>query len=90
MHVCVFDPSQVSLRGEVSSRIDGQIDYYQQIEGQQARPIGSAFGRLELGIEVPLSRCFLLRYGVEHTSAISYGDRGQERAFVGFEWRPFK
>lgn len=90
LHVCLFDPSQAYVRGDLSTQIDGSWGQWVDTPSGGVRKTDSAFGRLELGVEVPLSRSFMFRYGAEHTSKITNGDRGEERAFIGFEWRPFR
>lgn len=88
-HLCVFDPSSVYLTGDLSTQISGRWDQSTTHEGITRKTAG-AFGRLELGIDVPLSRELVLRYGIEHISNVATGDRGEERAFIGFTWRPFR
>lgn len=89
LHVCVFDPSSMYVAGDVSTQIAGDWGQWVDAPGG-VRKTDSAFGRLALGVDVQLSKGFALRYGVEHTSKIINGDRGEERAFVGFTWRPFR
>jgi hypothetical protein len=87
MQVCLFDPSSVYMRGEISAQVAGDFSYW--VAGRNYE--GATVGRLELGVYVPATRNLTFRYGVEHSSLIdTSGDRGEERAFVGFEWRPFR
>lgn len=88
---CVFDPSAVYLRGEVSTQISGSFAYQYRPEGaEKFRSVNVLIGRLELGVYVPISKTLTLRYAVEHTSMIDQADRGEERAVIGFEWKPFR
>jgi hypothetical protein len=89
-HVCVFDPSNVYLNGEVSTQVAGDPYFYYAENAEVGHNVRPTVGRLEVGVYVPFSRSLVLRYAVEHTSAINLGDRGEERAVLGFEWRPFR
>lgn len=84
-HVCLFTPADVYVRGEMSTQVSGDFSYT-----YRHHAVDPTVGRLELGVYVPLSKELTLRYGIEHTSFIGQADRGEERAFVGFEWRPFR
>jgi hypothetical protein len=83
---CAFDPSQLEVSAHASSQIAGSFDYH----AQQKNFAGSIVGRIAIEVTAPVTRGFSIRYGVEHMSLLeTHHDRGEERAFVGFVWRPF-
>jgi hypothetical protein len=83
---CAFDPSQLEVIGTASSQVAGSFDY--QAQGKNYS--GSTVGRLAVEVTAPVTRGFSIRYGIEHMSLLeTHHDRGEERAFVGFVWRPF-
>lgn len=85
--VCLFDPSNVSINADISAQVAGDFVYH-----VDAREYGGGLvGRIAITDAVPLTRTVTLTYGIEHQSLLNTrSDRGQERAFVGFIWRPFK
>lgn len=84
--VCMLDPSNITLRGDISHQVGGHEDYF--VEG---RSYGSGkLARVSVEVFAPLSRRLTLNYGIEHSSLYNTTkDRGQERAYVGLMWRPF-
>lgn len=89
-HLCVFDPSSVYVAGDVSTQLAGNFGYVLEHSDHTWHITHPTVGHLELGVDVELTRSLALRYGIAHESVIGLGDRGQERAFIGFTWRPFK
>jgi hypothetical protein len=83
--ICLFQPSELRLQADASTAISGGFHYY--VNG---RDFGTGLvGRVSLSMDVPVSRRFTVRYGVLHQSLLDTDeDRGSERAFVGFVWRP--
>ncbi|HVZ33558.1 MAG TPA: hypothetical protein VG963_14100 [Polyangiaceae bacterium] len=83
---CVFDPANVLIEGEASWQISGDFTY--TLAAQTYR---GSIGRLAVSVDVPIRSHFTVRYGIEHRSYIETNrDRGEERGFVGFQWRPFR
>jgi hypothetical protein len=85
LQLCLFDPSAVTVIGDMSWQVSGGSRY---LIGSD-RYTGS-LGRLEVMVTVPVSRELSLRYGLEHRSYVETDrDRGEERAVLGFIWKPF-
>lgn len=84
--VCLVDPSSLTLVGQASSQVAGDFQY-----ANGGRSFGGAHvGRAAIQLETQLSSTIKLTYGFEHMSLLDTDeDRGQERFFMGFEWRPF-
>jgi hypothetical protein len=84
--ICLANPSELRLESHASFQVDGSYHYY--VDG---RDVGTGIvGTLSLSMDVPVTRAFTVRYGVAHQSLIGVSnDRGQERAYLGFTWRPF-
>jgi hypothetical protein len=88
--ICLFDPSGVALEADLSWQVSGPLQYSYYEQGA-LRPYTGAGGRFALSVEVPAARGFDLRYGIEHRSQIEITeDAGEERAFVGVIWKPFR
>jgi hypothetical protein len=83
--VCLANPSELQITADASIQAAGSYHYY--VGG---RDVGTGtLGRVQLAMNVPVGR-FSFRYGIEHTSLIeTTADRGQERIFAGFTYRPF-
>ncbi len=79
--------STLAVEADVSSQLDGDFRYI--ADGHNYH--GAHVGRLAVSVEPRLTQSLTATLGVEHTSLLDTGsDRGQERAFVGLKWRPFK
>lgn len=86
LSACLLDPSTVEVRADTSYQVSGSFQY---------RPMGrvmetATIGMFEVSAGGYLGRGLTVRYGVRHTSILEVYDRGEERAFVGLVWRPFK
>lgn len=91
LSVCLLDPSNIVLEGQMSGQVSGGVQY--SVGGPQSgyHLVTGPVGRAALSVVVPIDDWFELSYGIEHRSIISTAqDRGEERAFVGFYWRPWK
>lgn len=83
---CLFDPSQISLRADVSYQTSG--DLYHRIGNKDYG--GGHVGRVELDVPVILGRHFTLNAFVLHQSLVdTRADRGEERAGLQLVYRPF-
>lgn len=83
---CLSDPAALNLYADASMQSSGDFRYVDH--GVNYR--GGQVGRI--GIEMQSSSIygFRLRYGYEHSSLLNTNaDRGQERIFFGFTYRPF-
>lgn len=90
-HVCLVDPSTAYLRADVSTKVAGEWAYrYRPEGGADFKTAPVLVGRLELGLQIALPHGWQMSYGIEHRSNIYTADRGEERVFVGLEWRPFR
>lgn len=84
--LCVFDPSNVVLEGDVSRQIGGDFAYHSGAQNYG----GGTLGRLSVYDVVPISKHWTVTYGITHESLLdTRSDPGQERFSVGFVWRPF-
>lgn len=82
--ICIANTRELRIEADTSFQVAGSFRY-----AVGGRDIGTGVrGRLQLSMDVPVSHRFTVRYGVVHESLINANDRGQERAFVGFAWRP--
>lgn len=86
--ICLADPSRIELYADASRQTSGDFQY----STRSAGPIPDAtIGRIGISLETPLWFGLASRVGWEHTSIINTNsDRGQERFFMGFVWRPFR
>ena len=84
---CLLDPSHIELHADASRQVGGDFVYR-----SGARSYGGAtIGLLELTAGGSLTRSISISYGLRHTSLLdTRSDRGEQRAFVGFTWRPFR
>ena len=83
--LCLMQPSQLEIRADLSSQIGGDIHHV--VSGHDYH--GALLGHIS--IEMPLVSYgrFQLIGGVHHYSlADTQRDRGEERAALGFVWRP--
>lgn len=91
--VCVFDPSNVSITGEIDftpppRRFDNGL-----YEGRwcEDRFCTGPVGTLRIGVDVALPKGWHLNYGIKHTSTVSTArDRGAEYPYLSLTWRPFR
>lgn len=83
---CLLDPSHIELHMDASRQVSGDFRYH-----SGARDYGGAtVGLLELTAGGNLTRELSITYGLRHTSLLNTrSDPGEQRAFVGFTWRPF-
>jgi hypothetical protein len=78
--------STFTVRADLSTQVAG--NWSQSLNGRDItdRPLAS----LSLAFEPQLTQTVSAALGVEHRSYPGTGaDRGEERVFVGFTWRPF-
>ena len=84
--LCLADPVNLTVVADASVQTSGNFTYW---DGHRSFG-GGHLGRIAIQMDAPITRAFTLRYGIEHTSLLDTDhDRGQERAFIGFRWRPF-
>lgn len=84
--LCVMDPSQISLRADVSYQTSG--DVYHRIDSRNYG--GGHVGRVELDVPVLMGRHFSVNAFVLHQSLLdTRSDRGEERAGFQLVYRPF-
>lgn len=82
--VCLFQPSELTLSADASWAL-GPSYYF-----VGDRQYGGSIGRASVLMRIPVSHRLEFHYGAEHRSMIETdADRGEERALVGFTWRPF-
>lgn len=85
--LCLLNPSYTEVRADVSSKVGGDFRYWSGGE----RINNAHVGVIELRLAGDLTSTIQLHYGVRHVSILNTrSDRGEERAFVGFTWRPFR
>lgn len=92
--LCVFDPSQVYVRADLDFALnrpqaktnDGEFN-----EGYWCKDRWCSGPRavIRLGAKIELND-FTLDYGLAHSSFLAEDDRGQESAYVGVTWRPWR
>jgi hypothetical protein len=86
LQLCLFDPSAITVSGDLGWQINQAVRYRLSDGTYYTGPIG----RLNLTVTVPVSSELSFHYGVEHRSLVeTTHDRGEERAIVGFTWKPF-
>jgi len=83
--LCLFSPQAIVVTADASWQISGDFTYC--VAGN---PYNSGMGTFGFAVEVPVNERVEFRYGVEHRSLFAAGDRGEERAFLEFTWRPFR
>lgn len=84
--LCLADPSNLSIIADASVQTAGSFTY--RIGNRSYG--GAHVGRLAIEMQAPLTRTFTLRYGIAHTSLLDTDtDRGEERTYIGFTFRPF-
>jgi hypothetical protein len=82
--LCLFQPSELTIEADASWSL-GRSYYY-----VADRPYEGSIGRISLTMPVVVSERLQFHYGLEHRSMIETdADRGEERAVLGFTWRPF-
>jgi hypothetical protein len=85
--LCLFDTSHIELRADISSQVAGNFTYVSRGNSYG----GAHVGTIELSAGSDLTNEVSIRYGIRHTSlADTSHDRGEERAFIGIIWRPFR
>ena len=85
--LCLLSPTQLTLRADVSTQVAGNFVYYSEDRSYSG---GGHIGRIQLDMPLMSYHNFTLLGGIEHTSLLNTAhDRGQERAYIGFSWRPF-
>lgn len=83
---CLFDPSHLSIEAGSHWQVGGQFSYY-LAEGTYQ----GAIGELKISMDVPVTSTLEIRYGLVHRSYLeTNSDRGDESAFLGLTWKPFR
>lgn len=75
----------------VTGEISQPVQEYKNYEGAAwctDHWCSGPIGELTIGMLVPISPEVTVTYGVTHESYIMESDRGQERFFFSFTWRP--
>lgn len=91
--VCLFDPSQLYVSGEIDFTPPPVRFADGLYEGRWCRDrfCTGPVGKLRVGVTVDLPEGWTLQYGIEHVSTISTTrDRGAEYPFASLTWRPFR
>lgn len=84
--LCLANPSELRLEVDASAQFSGDFDYW---DGRRSVG-GGLLGRVSISMDVPVTEGFTVRYGILHESLLdSREDRGQERVFAGFIYRPW-
>ena len=87
LSLCVFDPSGVYLAANAYAIANQEPFAGHWCTDHRCK---GPIGELKLGVRVDLTQNFELHYGLRHESFILEKDRGEESAFVGLTWRPFR
>lgn len=82
---CLLDPSNLTFSADVSLEIAERFHY--TVNGRDVGTGKLATFRIEMPVYVNKKLGFV--YGVEHISLLGINDRGQERVYVGFAWKPY-
>lgn len=84
--ICIADPHTLTLSGQALTVIGGDVQY--TVKGMRVNdPI---IGRATIQLSFNALDSLRISYGLEHESLLSTDeDRGEEYAFIKFEWRPF-
>jgi hypothetical protein len=78
--------STLTIEADLSQHISGQWDVQRGSENISNKPLG----RVAVAFEPRVTDEITASIGIEHRSFPTIkDDRGDERAFVGFVWRPF-
>lgn len=90
--LCVFDPSNVYVTGEVDFAPSKQRFANGLYEGRwcEDRFCTGPVGTLKIGVEITMPNGWRLDYGFKHTSAIRENDRGMEYPYLSLTWRPLR
>lgn len=83
---CLLSPQNLSLEATAASKVAGH--YRTVIDGHTME--NAVWGRFALKMTPQLTENLSLLYGVEHISVVNNTDRGEERVFAGFVWKPFR
>lgn len=84
--ICLLSPTELTLRADASTQIAGDFSY--RIDGRDYG--GGTVGRIALDLPLARFRGWTLAGGIIHESLLdTTGDRGQERIYLGLQWRPF-
>lgn len=88
--LCLFASEDISLYADASFETSGKG--YAIFDEGRYHPVGQGHqGRIGIAIEPRLTSEVQLRLGWEHTSLLDTDrDRGRERLYIGFTWRPFR
>lgn len=85
--LCLLSPTELALRIDASAQISG--DFIYSTTDRSYRGNGHV-GRIQIDMPLMSYHNFTLFGGIEHMSLLDTAhDRGQERAYIGFSWRPF-
>lgn len=82
----LIDPKAFTIEAESSRQVSGKLVYMLSTN----KPYHGSVGRLAIVMDSSITKHLNVRYGIEHRSYIDTGDRGEERAIVGFTWKPFR
>lgn len=84
--ICLIEPANLTLDAAASWGVAGKHDYRLMSEHY-----GGPIGRVTVGMSVHIASGVAFEYGIEHASYIDTNrDRGEERVYLGFTWRPFR
>jgi hypothetical protein len=85
--LCLIQPSGLTLRADISAQVAGDVTHWSGGHNYGGARLG------HLGLELPLLtyRGFAINAGYVHESLLeTRTDRGEERLYVGMQWRPFR
>jgi len=86
LQLCLFDPSAITVSGDLGWQTSQGVKYRMD----DGTYYTGAIGRLDVTVTVPVTRELSFHYGWEHRSLVETSrDRGEERAVLGFTWKPF-
>jgi hypothetical protein len=84
--LCLFDPSNLTIRADFGLEIAGGFHY--TVNDTDVGTGKLVAVRLEMPVRV--NKKLEFTYGVEHISLLDANDRGQERVYLGITWKPFQ
>jgi hypothetical protein len=90
--LCLTACSTFTVNADLSEQVAGRwSETLVNAQGTRTDLTHQPIARVALGFEPELSRTLTATVGVEHRSfPFTNADRGEERAYVGLRWQPWK